>query len=141
MLRWSHYQNCVDLAAAQHTFENLAVEQHFTLDLPGDSGGQRIQVHFVSVALSKVSGLPMTLGRWFATEEDVQHGPLVAVLSDRFWKSQYESDPNIIGKTITASGFYLSGHRSYPDPSQPWRWYGSGSCGRLPANECGYNGF
>jgi ABC-type antimicrobial peptide transport system permease subunit len=47
----------------------------------------------------------MTLGRWFALEEDVQHGPLVAVLSDRFWKSQYQSDPNIIGKTITASGF------------------------------------
>jgi putative ABC transport system permease protein len=30
---------------------------------------------------------------------------LVAVLSDRFWKRQYQSDPNIIGKTITASGF------------------------------------
>jgi len=105
VLRWSHYQNCVELAAAQHTFENLAVERSFSLDLPGDGGGQRIQVYFVSVPLAKVSELPMTLGRWFAAQEDVQHGPLVAVLSDRFWKSHYESDPNIIGKTITASGF------------------------------------
>jgi putative ABC transport system permease protein len=127
MLRWSHYQNCVDLAAAQHTFENLAVERSFTLDLPGDGGGQRIQVHFVSAALSKVTGLPITSGRWFAPEEDVQHGPLVAVLSDRFWKSQYESDPHIIGKTITASGFTFQVIGVTPIQANP-----DGGMGALP---------
>jgi putative ABC transport system permease protein len=129
MLRWSHYHNCIDLVAAQHTFENLAVDRPLALDLPGEGGGQRIQVHFVSVPLAKVSGLPMTLGRWFALEEDVQHGPLVAVLSDRFWKSQYQSDPNIIGKTITASGFTFQVIGVAPVQANP-----GGGMGPLPAD-------
>jgi putative ABC transport system permease protein len=44
------------------------------------------------------------LGRWFREEEDVPHGPLVAVLSEPFWRSQFRSDPNILGKNITLSG-------------------------------------
>jgi putative ABC transport system permease protein len=105
MLRWTDYLNCMDLIAAQHTFESLAVARHVTLDLEGQGEAKRIEVHFVSAGLSKVSRLPITVGRWFTPEEDVQHGPLVAVLSDPFWKTQYQSDPNIVGKTITASGF------------------------------------
>src|ERR1700744_5441304 len=85
-LRWTDYPNCIDLMAAQHTFESVAVERPDTLDLDGKSGAQPIWVHFVSAGLSKVTGLPITIGRWFTPEEDVQHGPLVAVLSDRFWK-------------------------------------------------------
>ena len=104
-LRWTDYRNCIDLMAAQHTFESLAVERPDALDLVGAGEAQPIWVHFVSAGLSKVTGLPITVGRWFTPEEDVQHGPLVAVLSDRFWKRQYQSDPNIVGKTITASGF------------------------------------
>jgi putative ABC transport system permease protein len=105
LLRWTHYRNCFDLAAAQHTFENYAIERPSALDLEGNGEAQPIQVHFVSADLPKVTGLPITVGRWFTAEEDVQHGPLVAVLSDRFWKRQYQSDPNIVRKTITASGF------------------------------------
>ena len=105
MLRWTHYRTCIDLMAAQHTFESLAVDRNEALDLEGNGEAQQIQVHFVSAGLSKVSGVPITVGRWFTTEEDVQNGPSVAVLSDQFWKRQYQSDPNIIGKTITASGF------------------------------------
>ncbi len=105
MLRWTDYRNCIDLMAAQHTFDSLAVDHPFTLDLEGNGDAQQIQVHFVSAGLSKVTRLPLTVGRWFTSEDDVQHGPLVAVLSDRFWKRQYQSDPKIIGKTIAVSGF------------------------------------
>jgi hypothetical protein len=55
----------------------VIVERPFMLDLPGDSGGQRIQVHFVSVPLAKVSGLPMRLGRWFALVESLPLWPLM----------------------------------------------------------------
>jgi putative ABC transport system permease protein len=91
--------------AAQHTFGSLAVERPDALDLEGSGVAEPVWVHFVSADLPKVTGLPIVLGRWFTPDEDVQHGPLVAVLSDRFWRRQYQSDPHIVGKTITASGF------------------------------------
>ncbi|MFY9989240.1 MAG: ABC transporter permease [Chthoniobacterales bacterium] len=105
MLRWPYYQVYLDLAAEQHTFDSLAAEADYTLDLAGNGEAQRIQVHFVSASLPQVSQLPLTLGRWFTNEEDVQHGPLLAVLSEPFWKNQFQSDPNVIGKAITVSDF------------------------------------
>ncbi len=105
MLRWPNYPAYLDWAAGQHTFDSLAAEDNETLDLAGNGEAQRIQVHFVSASLAQVSEVPITLGRWFTKEEDVQHGPLVAVLSEPFWKSHFQSDPNIIGKTITISDF------------------------------------
>jgi putative ABC transport system permease protein len=105
MLRWPNYPAYLDLAAGQHTFDSLAAETYTALDLAGNGEAQRIEVHFVSASLPAVSKVPIVLGRWFTKEEDIQHGPLVAVLSEPFWKSRFQSDPNIIGKTITISDF------------------------------------
>lgn len=48
-----------------------------------------------------VSQLAMTLGRGF--REDEQNLPVI-VLGNRVWKSRFNSDPNIVGKSITLSG-------------------------------------
>jgi putative ABC transport system permease protein len=106
MLRWPNYPAYLDWAAGQHSFDSLAaIDNSATLDLADNGAAQRIEVHFVSASLAEVSRVPIVLGRWFTKEEDIQHGPLVAVLSEPFWKSRYHSDPNIIGKTITISDF------------------------------------
>ena len=80
----------------------IAVPQ--TLDLGGKGEAQRVQVYFVSPSLTKVTGLPVKLGRWISDQEDVPHGPLVAVLSEPFWRSRFQADPSIVGKNITLSG-------------------------------------
>ena len=59
LLRWTHYRNCFDLVAAQHTFESLAIERPDALDLEGKSEAQQIWVHFTSAGLPQVSGLPV----------------------------------------------------------------------------------
>jgi putative ABC transport system permease protein len=106
MLRWTTYPDYLDMASAQHTFESLSVTAvPQTLDLGGEGGAQRVQVYFASPSLLKVSGLPVKLGRWFSEQEDVPHGPLVAVLSEHFWRSHFQSDPSIVGKNITLSGW------------------------------------
>jgi putative ABC transport system permease protein len=49
-------------------------------------------------------GVQPELGRVFTTEED-QPGPnLVAVLSDRFWKSRFSGDPGILGRKLLLDG-------------------------------------
>jgi hypothetical protein len=43
------------------------------------------------------------LGRIFTDNEDIPNGPLVAVLSERCWRSRFQSDPNIVGKNVVLS--------------------------------------
>jgi putative ABC transport system permease protein len=43
-------------------------------------------------------------GRTFSAEEDLPHGPLVAVIGEGLWKRRFAGDPNVIEKTISLSG-------------------------------------
>jgi len=125
---WMDYPDYLDLAAAQHSFESLAaLTGPLALDLGGTKEAQQVRVFFVSPGLAKVTGLPIRLGRWFNEEEDVPHGPLVAVLTEPFWRSQFHSDPDIVGKDITLSGwsFQIVGVA----PLQPWPSWHAWPCG------------
>ena len=44
------------------------------------------------------------LGRNFLSSEDRKGGPAVVILSHRLWQSRLDSDPAIIGRTITLAG-------------------------------------
>jgi putative ABC transport system permease protein len=106
MLKWADYPDYLDMAAAQHSFESLSVvAAPWTLDLAKGGQAEPVRVHFASTSLAKVTGLPITLGRWISEEADVPHGPLVAVLSEPFWRKNFQSDPSIVGKNITLSGW------------------------------------
>lgn len=48
-------------------------------------------------------GVQPSLGRNFSAEECLKGGRLAAMLSYFFWKTQFASDPAIIGKTITVN--------------------------------------
>ena len=106
MLRWADYPDYVDMAAAQHSFESMSViVLPSTLDLGGTGEAQQVHTYFVSPSLFMLSGLPITHGRWFTEKEDVPHGPLVAVLSEPFWRSRFQADRAIVGKSIILSGW------------------------------------
>jgi predicted permease len=55
---------------------------------------------FASHDLLKLLGLHVSLGRFFGESEDQRGAPLVAVLSDRFWRSEFNEDPRVIGRLI-----------------------------------------
>ena len=94
------YPDYLDTVAAQHTFEFLGLKREITLDLQTKSGAQLLEADFASPSLFNVTGLPVILGRLFADEDDVENGPRVAVLSERCWRSRFQSDPNVLGKNI-----------------------------------------
>ena len=97
------YPDYVDMAAAQHTFDSLALKVQRTVDLRTNGEAQLLEAEFVSPSLFRVTGLPVVLGRVFTEQEDIPNGPLIAVLSERCWRSRFQSDPNIIGKTVILS--------------------------------------
>ena len=97
------YPDYVDIAAAQTAFESIAVRAGTFLDLSGSGETQRLCVGFASPSLFKLTSRSAFLGRTFDTKEDIPHGPLFAVISERFWKNHFNADPGVIGKKLTLS--------------------------------------
>jgi predicted permease len=133
------YPDYVDIAAAQHTFTSLAVVTHFGLDLTGSGQPQHVSVQFVSPSLFKVTELRVIIGRVFTDAEDVPHGPLLAVLSEHFWRTRFSADPQIVGKNITLgdNSFEVIG----VVPAQVSDWGPPGVDVYVPANAVAPVGF
>jgi putative ABC transport system permease protein len=97
------YPDFLDVSAAQRSFDSLSVSSGDFFDLTGKGEPERLKVVFTSPSLFNLTGRPFTLGRPFTDVEDRHGGPLVAVLSERFWRSRFNADPKIIGTYLTLS--------------------------------------
>ena len=97
------YPDYSDLSAAQQSFESLSVMCRDYMDLTGSGRPERLYVSYVSASIFKVTDLPFVLGRPFTEKEDVPNGPLLVVLSERFWRSRFNANPDIIGKNLVLS--------------------------------------
>jgi predicted permease len=67
------------------------------------AGDRRDQVYaeVITADFFKIADVRLRLGRPFdPTVDRASDPPLVAVLSDRFWTTHLDSDPDIVGKTI-----------------------------------------
>jgi putative ABC transport system permease protein len=115
------YPDYVDTVAEQHTFESLALKREITLDLQTKSGAELVEADFASPSLFNVTGLPVTLGRLFTDKEDITHGPQVAVISERCWRSRFQSDPNILGKNIVLNDLSFQVIGVVPSQLDDWR--------------------
>jgi putative ABC transport system permease protein len=54
----------------------------------------------VSANTFSLWGIPFAKGRGFTAQEDTPGGPPVVVISNGMWRTQFGSDPNIIGRSI-----------------------------------------
>jgi len=57
-------------------------------------------VYFASANFFDVLGVRVPIGRGFARDEDRRGAPLVAVLSDRYWRRLFGADSRVVGRTI-----------------------------------------
>jgi predicted permease len=49
-------------------------------------------------------GVPAALGRILGPEDDVQGGPLVAMISYDYWQQRFGGDPQVLGRSIRLNG-------------------------------------
>ena len=72
------------------------------------SGGDDLEIaqgQFVTGNYHAVLGVPMILGRGFASADDRgASGEPVAVISDRYWARKFSRDPEVLGRTVTIDG-------------------------------------
>ena len=71
-----------------------------------DVGSETVQASkmLVTGGLFHMLGARPELGRWLTPDDDRLDAPLTMVLSDAFWRSHFNADPHVIGRTINVDG-------------------------------------
>jgi predicted permease len=95
------YLDYRDLRERNHTLAGILAYHHDWLTLTDGAEPQRIYIANVSANYFEVLGVQPVLGRFFLPEEETRPDAVpYVVLGYSLWKSRYESDPAIVGKTI-----------------------------------------
>jgi putative ABC transport system permease protein len=115
------YPDYEDINGMQHSFQSLATLYPEDMVHAGEGPAERIEAAFVSASIFTVTGRPFILGRPFTEPEDKVGGPLIAVISDRFWKNRFSGDPGVIGRTLDVNGRTLQIIGVAPTQVSDWR--------------------
>lgn len=84
--------------------EDASAYRTGVVNYTGGSVPEQLRSGQVSADFFRLFGARTALGRTFSQEEDLPTGERVAVLSNQLWMSRFNSDPNVIGKTVSLSG-------------------------------------
>jgi putative ABC transport system permease protein len=86
------------------TLESVGAFYQTTMNRTGRGEPEDINVNRVNADFFHALGVAPVMGRDFLTAEDQVGGADVAILSNAFWRSQFNSDPNVLGKSLSLDG-------------------------------------
>jgi len=115
------YPDYEDINRMQHSFQSLATLYPEDMVHTGEGAAERIEAAFASASIFTVTGQPFILGCPFTESEDRVGGPLIAVISDRYWESHFSRDPGVIGRTLDVNGRVLQIVGVAPTQVSDWR--------------------
>jgi predicted permease len=101
---WPSPGQFIDMQNENHSFEQMALSQSRPFTLTGREQAELVDGMRTQSSLLGMLGAKVLLGRLLLPEEDKPGKPAVAILSDRIWKRVFNSDPDIVGKSITLDG-------------------------------------
>ena len=94
------YPNFADWRDQNQVFEGVVAYSDWTFNLTGPGEPERIRSAIVSPAFFSVLGIKPIRGRVFLSGEDERGKDLVAVISESLWQRRFDSDPNIVGRSL-----------------------------------------
>ena len=97
---WS-YLNFAALREQNHAFEDMAGVQFHQLTMTGRGEPAVVDTSVVTPELFSVLGQQPLAGRAFLPEDGKPGAPGVVILSEGIWRSQFGSDPQALGASIT----------------------------------------
>ncbi len=101
---WPSPGQFIDIQNENHSFGEMALAQTRMLTLTGREQPERVAGIRTQSSLLKMLGAKTLLGRVLLPEEDKPGKPAVAILSERVWRRLFNSDREIVGKSITLDG-------------------------------------
>jgi len=93
-----------DFATQSRTFEKMAVYDEWPKNVSASPGGENAQELLVGLApreLFEALGVQPLLGRLFTAEEGLAERNHVALITESFWRTRFQRDPKILGRTLT----------------------------------------
>ncbi len=96
--------NYIDWRDESQSFEAMAAADFWTPNLTGTDAPEHLWGLQVTQNMFPMLGVAPIMGRWFAPGEDTKGADHEVILSARLWKRRFNSDPNILDKTITLNG-------------------------------------
>src|SRR5262249_45053740 len=92
----------LDWQGHSQTLEGIAPNDFATRTLTRAGEPERVEVGLISAGLLPLVGAqPLPPGRNFPAAEDKPGGERVAILSHSLWQRRYNSDQNIVGRSVT----------------------------------------
>ncbi|MEO1365888.1 MAG: ABC transporter permease, partial [Acidobacteriota bacterium] len=95
------YPNYVDLRDRNEVLTDLAAFSVTAANVSVDGRHERLPTVLATGNYFETLGVQAARGRVFAASDDLNRmGHPVAVIGDRFWKTRFGADPDIVGRTI-----------------------------------------
>jgi putative ABC transport system permease protein len=98
---WPNFQDWRD---QNEVFEQFGLYRAMTVNLTGGDQPERLNGTLVSSEVFKALGIQAQAGRTFLPQEDQPGADHVVVVSDRLWRSHFNSDPALVGRTMILDG-------------------------------------
>ena len=103
------YPSYVDFRERNEVFSGLAAYGIWQFKLTGGNQAEQVWGEVVSGNYFDVLGVPAYQGRTFTAEEDeVPNRNPVVVISESLWQRRFNSDPSLVGQTITLNSKQLT---------------------------------
>ncbi|MEM1179801.1 MAG: ABC transporter permease [Acidobacteriota bacterium] len=95
------YPNFLDWREEASAFEALAAHRNETFTVTGLERPEQVRAIMTSAALfDRVLRTDAALGRTFVESEDQPGQGAVVVLSDKFWRTRFGADPDVLGRQL-----------------------------------------
>ncbi|MGH9742537.1 MAG: ABC transporter permease [Candidatus Acidiferrum sp.] len=98
------YLNFLDWQRDTRTLSSMALYRHEDYNFTGTLQSERLNGYMISASFFSTLGVNPVLGRTFRPEEDRSGAGPVVILSGGFWKSEFGSSPDVIGKPVVLNG-------------------------------------
>lgn len=100
--------NYFERRKAIKAFASLSITQEANVIVGGPGSVNRVPIALISPEFFSTLGVPLSQGRPFSEEELAPGADRVAILTDEFWRSQFNADPNVIGTTFLNDGLPIT---------------------------------
>jgi predicted permease len=86
------------------TLEDIGVYNGDAMDVTGTGQPEHVRALDVSDGTLPLLGVTPALGRLFTRRDDSAGAPATVLISYGYWQKKFGSDPNVVGRSITADG-------------------------------------
>jgi len=103
------YPEYLEYQQQTELFDGVMAYEWVGLNLGSNGQSERVEGTLVSGNYFDVLGVKAELGRTFLPDEDKTPGASpVAVISHSLWQSRFNSDPNVVGKSMVLNGVHFT---------------------------------